>query len=74
MQEFTVRLTETELDVIHRLASQRGVQPSMVIQQAIATENLLAANVGPGDELLIKKTDGSFRKVIFQQAIVSSAS
>lgn len=74
MQEFIVQLTDGEFEAIHRLASVRNVPPSVVIQQAIATESLLASNVGPGDDLLIKKPDGSFQKVIFQQDVLSSAS
>ncbi len=74
MQEFVVQLTDEELKTIHMLSSQRGVPPSTVIQQAVATESLLATNIGPGDELLIKKPDGSFKKVLFQQDVLSSAS
>ncbi len=73
MQEFIVQLTDSEFEAIHRLSSQRGVAPSVVIQQAIATESLLAANVMPGDDLLIRKPDGSFKKVIFQQELAPSA-
>ena len=67
MQEFIVQLTDEEFIAIHRLATIRGVKPSMVIQQAIGTERLLAENVRPGDEVLIKKEDGSFQKIVFQQ-------
>ena len=49
------------------LANRRGIDANAVLQQAIATEKLLADNVGPGDDLLIKKTDNTYSKVIFKK-------
>lgn len=65
MQEFKIQLTDDEFKTIHILASKRRTKPNAVIQQALATEKLLADNMGPEDELLIKKRNGEMQKVIF---------
>lgn len=66
MPEFTIQLTDEEFKAVHMLSSQRRSRPNAVIQQALATERLLAENMKPGDELLIKKPNGSLQKVIFR--------
>lgn len=66
MPVFTIQLTDDEFKAIHQLASARNTRPNNVIQQALATEKLLAEHMRQGDELLIKKPNGSFQKVIFR--------
>lgn len=65
MPQFMIQLTDDEFRTVHILASKRRTKPNAVMQQALATEKLLADNMGPEDELLIKKRNGEMQKVIF---------
>lgn len=62
--EYKVDLSDEDLARLADLAKRRGVSANTVIQQALATEKLIADNVEPTDELLIKKGD-SFKKITF---------
>ncbi len=65
MPSFSVDLTDSQVQILLKLAEKRGVDPEKVLQQAIDTEGLLADNVGKGDDLLIRKSDQTFAKVGF---------
>lgn len=65
MNEVTAQLTDEQLDTLKTLAAQRGLSANTVLQQAIATEGLLAANVGKNDVLQIKKPDNTVSEVVF---------
>jgi hypothetical protein len=67
MAEFTVQLGEDDLNKLAELAKARGVDANTVLQQAISTEKLIADNVQEGDDLLIKKKDNSFSKIVFSK-------
>jgi len=58
-------LSPETFEIVKELARLRGVDANTIVRQAIHTEKLIADNVGPKDELLIKKADGSFQKVLF---------
>jgi hypothetical protein len=65
MPDVTVTLTDEEIRGLAQLASVRGITANSVLQQAISTERLIADNVKPGDELLIKKPNNMVAKVKF---------
>lgn len=65
MNEYRINLDESSIKAIAELAQLRGVDANTVIQQAVATEKLIADNVGVDDELLIKK-GSEIRKVVFK--------
>jgi len=67
MPEFTVSLSDEQIEAIRQLAEQRGVAANTIVQQAISTEKLIADNVGTKDELLIKRGD-TYHKVIFDKS------
>lgn len=59
------QLSQASYDALVALAARRGVDANTVLAQAIQTEKLLADNVRPNDEVLIRKGDNSFSKVVF---------
>ena len=65
MPEVRAKLTDENLEALKQLAIARGIDANTVLQQAISTEKLIADNVKPGDDLLIKRKDNTFSKVIF---------
>jgi hypothetical protein len=58
-------LSPETFEAVKALAALRGVDANTIVRQAIHTEKLIADNMKPGDELLIKKADGTFQKVLF---------
>ena len=66
MPDITAKLSDDELKGLLDLSRRRGVDANTVLKQAIATELLIARNVGPADALLIRKHDSSMLKVVFQ--------
>lgn len=67
MPTVKAELTDEELRDLVELAKKRGVDANTVLQQALSTEKLLADNVGSGDELLIKRPDKTWGKVVFEK-------
>jgi hypothetical protein len=65
MPKIQAELTDEQLRILTELARQRGVDANTVLQQAISTEDLLARNVGDGDDVIIKRKDKSLAKVVF---------
>ena len=59
-------LSLADFETLKELAQKRGLNANTVLQQAIATEKLISENVGPNDELLIKKGE-RFSKVLFSK-------
>ena len=59
MPDFTVSLSDDQVATLLDLAEKRNVDPNKIVQQAIDTEKLIAANVGSNDKLLIRKGDNS---------------
>lgn len=57
MAEYKIDLSPEDVARIAALARERGVDADTIIRQAIATEKLIADNVGPKDELQIKRGD-----------------
>ena len=60
-------ISEELFSALKELAAKRGVTANTVLQQAIATEKLLADNIGADDKVLIAKPDKSMRQVIFEK-------
>ena len=54
-------------EALRELATRRGVDANTVLQQAIKTEKLLADNVGVEDEVLIRKSNNSYARVLFER-------
>jgi hypothetical protein len=54
-------------EALRELAIRRGLDANTVLQQAIQTEKLLADNVGIDDEVLIKKANNSYSRVLFER-------
>ena len=67
MPKIQADLSDEDLASLTELARERGVDANTVLKQAIATEKLIADNVGKGDDLLIKKGPTAFSKVIFSK-------
>ncbi len=67
MAAVTVQLSDDDLQKLAELAKQRGVDANTVHQQAISTEKLIADNVQDGDDLLIKKKDNSYSRIVFSK-------
>jgi predicted transcriptional regulator len=67
MPQYTVELDEQHIKALQELATRRGMDANTIIQQAIVTEKLIADNVGKDDDLLIKKGDNSFQKIVFDK-------
>lgn len=59
-------LSRENFEALKELAQKRGLDANTVLQQAISTEKLIADNVGPKDELLIK-SGNQFSKVLFSK-------
>jgi hypothetical protein len=59
-------ISQANFEALKDLAQKRGLDANTVLQQAIATEKLISDNVGPDDELLIKRGD-RFSKVLFSK-------
>lgn len=68
MREIKAMLPDDLVEILQKLARERGVDANTVLQQAIATENLLSENVEPGDDVIIKKRDNSISRILFQPA------
>lgn len=64
--KYEVELSDENIRALQDLAARRGKDANTIIQQAIATEKLIADHVGKDDDLLIKKGD-SFQKVVFDK-------
>jgi hypothetical protein len=60
-------LTDVQLQMLKDLAGRRGVSPNTVLQQAIETEKLLADNVHEADEVIIKRPNNTYAKVLFRR-------
>lgn len=60
-------LSRTTYDALVELAARRGLDANTVLQQAIGTEKLFADNVGVEDEVLIKKPDQTWSRVLFER-------
>lgn len=60
-------LAPDAFEALKDLAEKRGLSANTVLQQAINTEKLLADNVGLDDEVLIKKSDNTYSKVLFNR-------
>ena len=60
-------LTQAQFNTLKELAGRRGVNANTVLQQAIETEKLFADEIGPSDEVLIKRADNTYSKVLFQK-------
>lgn len=60
-------LTREQFDTLKELAGRRGVDANTVLRQAIATEKLLADAVKPSDEVLIKRSNNTYSKVLFSR-------
>lgn len=67
MPDIQAELTDENLKTLLQLAKERGVDANTVLQQAISTEKLIADNVKPGDDLLIKRRDNSMAKITFSK-------
>ena len=65
--QIQAQVTTDQLEALKDLANRRGVDANTVLQQAITTEKLLADNIEPGEDLLIKKNDNTYSKVIFKK-------
>ena len=61
----SAQLSKESLDALTALAALRGLDANTVLAQAISTEKLLSDNVAPGDEVLIRKGNNNFSKVVF---------
>jgi len=72
MTEYTINLSDEDIAKIAALAQQRGVSADTIVQQAVATEKLIADNVGAKDDLLIKKGD-TFQKFTFSDASIEGS-
>lgn len=57
MAEYKIDLSDEDIARIAALARERGVSADTIVQQAIATEKLIADNVGAQDELQVKRGD-----------------
>lgn len=67
MAQYTIELSDADLEKLTALAKQRNITASEVISQAIGTEKLIADNVGEDDDLLIKQ-GSNFKKFTFAKA------
>jgi uncharacterized protein YpuA (DUF1002 family) len=67
MPEVQAQISEEDLKTLLELAEKRGVDANTVLQQAISTEKLISDNVGPNDDLLIKRSDNSVSKIEFSK-------
>lgn len=67
MPDVRAELTQEAYDALLKLAKDRGIDANTALQQAISTEKLIADNMKPGDDLLIKRQDNSFAKFTFQK-------
>jgi len=65
--QIQAQVTPDQLQALKDLALRRGVDANTVLQQAISTEKLLADNISPGEDLLIKKNDNTFSKIVFEK-------
>jgi predicted transcriptional regulator len=65
MAQYNIELSDEDVARITELAKKRGVSASTIIQQAVSTEKLIADNVAPNDDLLIKSGD-KFKKFTFE--------
>jgi len=65
-EKYEVELSPENIEALRSLATRRGMDANTIIQQAIATEKLIADNVGEDDDLLIKKGD-KFQKIVFDR-------
>jgi hypothetical protein len=66
-EKYEVELSPENIEALKSLATRRGMDANTIIQQAIATEKLIADNVGENDDLLIKKGD-KFQKIVFDKS------
>lgn len=57
MAEYKIDLSDEDIARIAALARERDVSAETIIKQAIATEKLIADNVGAKDELQVKRGD-----------------
>lgn len=57
MAEYKIDLSDEDIARIAALAKERGVSADTIVQQAIATEKLIADNVGAQDELQVRRGD-----------------
>lgn len=64
----SAEISPATLDALKALVALRGSDANTVLEQAVATEKLLADNVGAGDKLLIQKENNSFSQVLFDHA------
>ncbi len=60
-------ITPAQLEMLKELAGRRGVSANTVLQQAIETAKVLADNVHQADEVLIRRPDNTYLKVLFDQ-------
>ena len=65
MPQVTADLTDEQYQALLDIASKRGVDANTALQQAISTEKLIADNVNPSDDLLIKRSDNQVTKINF---------
>lgn len=61
----TAEIPDSMLATLTELASKRGVSANTVLQQAIATEKLLADARDAGSKVLLEKRDRSFTQLHF---------
>ncbi|KPF62381.1 hypothetical protein IP88_14860 [alpha proteobacterium AAP81b] len=63
--QVTANLSREVFEQLKSLAARRGIDANTALAQAIGTEALLADNVGPDDQVLIRKPDNRVSKVNF---------
>ncbi len=65
--QIQAQVTPDQFQALKDLADRRGVDANTVLQQAITTAKLIDDNVAPGDDLLIRKKDNTFSKILFRK-------
>ena len=67
MPTIQAELSDEDLQKLMELVKLRGVDANTILRQAISTEKLIADNVHPGDDLVIKRRDNTVAKVEFSK-------
>jgi len=62
----TVNLPADTMYAIRDMASSRQITVTEQIRQALETERFLRGEIARGSKVLLEKTDGSIRQVVFR--------
>jgi hypothetical protein len=66
IRRLTVNLTEEDIQTLKRLAEAKGLTMTDTLRLALQTEAFIQERQQRGEKLLIEKSDGSLREVLFR--------